>query len=271
VVTSYQKEQCLAFVQEVFPKLSYAKACKLFNCSRTKRYYKKRMPEKDTLLKEAINDVIGTSRLGRRKVIVKVQRKYPHIGSSKIRRVYEKEGFSLYKRMKKRRVDNPANPIEVPFRQNVEWAMDFMSDSLASGKKFRTLNIIDQYNRKCLEIAISYSIPSRKVIEILQRTINEHGKTLGIRTDNGPEFTSCLFQSWLHDNDIEWIKIQKGKPQQNAIIERFNRTNREDILDAHLFHSLPHVGEVTWPWKEDYNAERPHEALNYCTPNEYAA
>lgn len=229
------------------------------------------MPEKATVVKEAINGVIGTSRLGRRKVIVKVQKKNPNMGASKIRRVYEKEGYSLYKRMKKRRMDNPANPIALPYSANVEWAMDFMSDSLANGKKFRTLNIVDQYNRKCLEIGINFSLPSRRVIEILQRTIDEHGKPLGIRTDNGSEFTSILFQNWLDKNDIEWIKIQKGKPQQNAIVERFNRTYREDILDANLFFSLEHVYEVTQPWKADYNQERPHQALKYCTPNEYAA
>jgi len=229
------------------------------------------MPEKDIVVKEAIKGVIGTSRLGRKKVIVKVQKKYPQMGASKIRRVYEKEGFSLYRRMKQKRIDNPANPIEIPHGPNVEWAMDFMSDSLASGKKFRTLNIIDHYNRKCLEIGINFSMPSRKVIEILERTIAEHGKPLGIRTDNGPEFTSCVFQKWLDKNDIEWIRIQKGKPQQNAIVERFNRTYREDILDANLFFSLDHVFEVTKPWKEDYNEERPHESLNYLSPNEYAA
>ena len=104
--------------------------------------------------------------------------------------------------MKQKRIDNPANPIEIPHGPNVEWAMDFMSDSLASGKKFRTLNIIDHYNRKCLEIGINFSMPSLKVIEILERTIAEHGKPLGIRTYNGPEFTSCLFQKWLDKNDI---------------------------------------------------------------------
>jgi putative transposase len=151
------------------------------------------MPWKNAVVKEAIQDVIGTSQLGRKKIIVKVQKKHPYMGASKIRRVYEKEGFSLYKRMKKKRINNPANPIEVPYGPNVEWAMDFMSDSLANGKKFKTLNIIDQYNRKCLEIAISYTLPSRKVIEKLQPTIDEYGKPLGIRTDNGPEFTSCTF------------------------------------------------------------------------------
>ena len=271
MVTPYQKEQCLAFVKEAFPELSHAKACKLLNCSRTKKYYKKRMPEKDALVKEAITEALGTSRLGRKKVIVKVQKKHPGLGASKIRRVYEKEGFSLYKRIKKKRMDNPANPIEVPYAPNVEWAMDFMSDSLSDGRGFRTLNIIDQYNRKCLEIGISFSLPSRKVIEILERTIEEHGKPLGIRTDNGPEFTSYALQDWFAGNEIEWVKIQKGKPQENAIMERFNRTYREDVLDANIFFSLDHVYEVTKIWKDDYNGERPHEALKYCTPNEYAA
>jgi len=228
------------------------------------------MPQKDAAVRDAIKNAIGTSRLGRKKIIVKVRKKHPHLGASKIRRVYEKDGFPLYKRMKKRRIDNPANPVEIPIRANVEWAMDFMSDSLANGKKFRTLNIVDQYNRKCLEIAISHSFPARKVVEILQRTIDEYGKPLGIRTDNGPEFTSYLFQNWLDKNGIEWVRIQKGKPQQNAIIERFNRTYREDVLDANLFFSPHHVYDITKPWKDDYNEERPHQALNYCTPNEYA-
>ena len=103
----------------------------------------------------------------------------------------------MYKRMKKKRINNLANPMEVPFSPNIEWAKDYMSDSIANGKKFCSLNIIDQYNRKWLEIAINHTIPSRKVNEILQRTIDEHGKPFGIRTDNGPELISCLFQTWL--------------------------------------------------------------------------
>jgi len=229
------------------------------------------MPKKDEVIITAIKDVVGTTKLGRRKVIVKVQRKQPQLSGSKIRRVYEQAGFTLYKRMKNRRVDNPANPIEVPLAPNIEWAMDFMSDSLANGRRIRTLNIIDQYNRKCLQIAIGFSMPSKKVIEIVQRAIDEHGKPEGIRTDNGSEFTSGIFQDWMHDEEINWVKIQKGKPQQNAIIERFNRTYREDILDANVFFSLEHANQVTEPWINDYNTERPHQSLNFCTPDEYVA
>jgi putative transposase len=229
------------------------------------------MPQKDTIVKEAIMEVMGTSRIGRRKVIVKVKRKKPELSSSRIRRVYEKSGFSLYKRHKRKRFNNPANPISVPLEKNQEWAMDFMSDALANGTKIRTLNIIDQFNRKCVSIEIERSFPSRKVIEVVKRAIQEHGRPKGIRTDNGPEFTSHVFQQWLEDNGIEWIKIQKGKPQQNAIIERFNKTFREDILDANKFFSLDHIRGLTSDWINNYNDDRPHEALNYKTPNEYAA
>ncbi len=229
------------------------------------------MPEKDEKLREAITSILGTSRLGRKKVIVKVRRKYPTYGSSQIRRVYQKYGFSLYKRIKRKRFDNPANPISVPLERNEEWAMDFMSDALARGSRFRTLNIVDQYSRKCLGIDVRTSMPSRAVIQYLERMIEKHGKPKGIRTDNGSEFTSDLFQQWLEDNKIEWVKIQKGKPQQNAIIERFNKTYREDVLDAHLFFSLQNVKDLTDHWMRDYNEERPHEALDFKTPSEYEA
>lgn len=229
------------------------------------------MPQKDSIVRDAIMEVLGTSRIGRRKVIVKVKRKNPDLGSSRIRRVYENSGFSLYKRHKRKRFDNPANPVSVPLEKNQEWAMDFMSDALANGSKIRTLNIVDQYNRKCVSIEIERSFPSRRVIEVVKRAINEHGKPKGIRTDNGPEFTSHVFQQWLEDSGIEWVKIQKGKPQQNAIIERFNKTYREDILDSYKFFSLDHIRELTCDWIHNYNDDRPHEALNYKTPNEYAA
>jgi len=229
------------------------------------------MPLKDLKTKEAIESVLGTTRLGRKKVIVKVLKSYTELSASKIRRVYQNEGFSLWKRVKKRRYDNPANPIAVPLKENVEWAMDFMTDVLVNGNKFRTLNIVDQFNRKCLTIEIQPSMPAWRVINTLNQVIEKYGKPLGIRTDNGPEFTSHLFQSWLEETGVQWVKIQKGKPQQNAIIERFNRTYREDILDANLFRTLDNVRDLTQTWMEEYNNERPHEALNYQTPSEYAA
>lgn len=114
-------------------------------------------------------------------------------------------------------------------------------------------------------------MPAVVVIQYLERVIEKHGKPCRIRTDNGPEFRSKAFQKWLSNNSIEWSRIQKGKPQQNAIIERFNRTYREDVLDANLFYTIEHAMQITQNWLQEYNGSRPHEALNYQTPQEYAA
>ena len=228
------------------------------------------MPEKDKYIKELIQEVIGTSRKGREKVIRLVQRKHPEIGSYKIRRVYEKYGFSLSKKLKRRIKNNPANPIEIPVKSNQEWAMDFMSDALADGRKLRTLNIIDHYNRECKGLKISLNFPARRLTEELDKVIEKYGKPEGIRTDNGPEFRSKTFQIWLFENGIKHIRIQKGKPQQNAVIERFNKTFREDILDAEIFKSIEQAQLIADDWVKDYNTLRPHQSLNYQTPVEYA-
>ena len=228
------------------------------------------MPEKDKYIKELIQEVIGTSRKGREKVIRLVQRKHPEIGSYKIRRVYEKYGFSLSKKLKRRIKNNPANPIEIPAKSNQEWAMDFMSDALADGRKLRTLNIIDHYNRECKGLKISLNFPARRLTEELDKVIEKYGKPEGIRTDNGPEFRSKIFQIWLFENGIKHIRIQKGKPQQNAVIERFNKTFREDILDAEIFKSIEQAQLIADDWVKDYNTLRPHQSLNYQTPVEYA-
>jgi len=229
------------------------------------------MPEKDALLSKIIKDTVGTQRIGREKVIRKVQKMHPALSASKIRRVYQKGGFCLFKRMRKRRPNQPANPIDIPLEPLKEWAIDFMSDSLVNGRSFRTLNVIDQFNRACMGIYISTSIPAKHLTNQLEQMIELHGKPQRIRTDNGPEFTSKHFQLWLHKNNIQWERIQPGKPQQNALVERFNRTYREDVLDANLFKSIKEATLITSQWIEEYNHKRPHQALDYKTPMEYAA
>lgn len=229
------------------------------------------MPEKDAHIKEIIQNVIGTSRKGREKVIRLVRKQHTEISSYKIRRVYEQYGFSLSKKLKRRMHYNPANPIEIPIEANHEWAIDFMSDALIDGRKFRTLNIIDQYNRKCMGIKAGMNFPARVVTAELEKVMEKYGRPKAIRTDNGPEFTSRVFQKWMIDNHIDHVRIQNGKPQQNAVIERFNKTYREDVLNADIFKSIRVAQEITDAWIEDYNGNRPHQSLNYQTPMEYAS
>lgn len=229
------------------------------------------MPVKDLVIKQAIEKITTNSRKGRVKVIKMVQREHPELGSSRIRRVYEQGGFVLNKKLKRRVMNNPANPIVIPEKRNEEWGIDFMSDALVGGRKIRTLNMIDHYNRLCIGITAAHNLPAIRIIESLERVIEQHGKPQRIRTDNGPEFTSKRFQKWLKDNGIEWSKIPKGRPDQNAIIERFNRSYREEVLDANLFYTVAEVQQLTDDWIQHYNNEWPHQSLRFKTPVEYAA
>lgn len=191
--------------------------------------------------------------------------------SGRIRRIYEQGGFALNKNPKRRRINNPVNPIAVTSRPHQEWAIDFMSDALVNGRKIRTLNMIDHYSRMCLGIVVAHNFPARRVIPHVERMIEKYGKPERIRTDNGPEFISKHFQKWLKDNSIEWSCIPKGRPDQNALIERFNRSYREEILDTNLFYGVEDAQSRTDLWINEYNHEWHHESLNFKTPAEYAA
>jgi putative transposase len=270
MVAPGQKEQCAEFAIKSF-KIAHARACRLFNCSRQRKYYSKKMPVKDKPIIEAIQNAIGCSRKGRKKVIPIVRRKCPEFSTCSIRRVYSRHGFSLMKRHKRRIRNHAANPASVPLSANGEWAIDFMHDALTTGRQIRSLNIIDPFNRECKGIFIDYSIPASKVIEFLEQAIESNGKPLSIRTDNGPEFISKRFQLWLKNNKIAWNPIQKGKPQQNCHIERLNKTIREDLFDAHLIDSIEHGNDLAAQFRHEYNCNRPHESLSNLTPIEYAA
>jgi len=157
-----------------------------------------------------------------------------------------------------------------PEAANQSWSLDFMSDSLSSGRAFRTLNIIDDFNREVLWIEIDTSLPAERVIRTLDMIASWRGYPKQIRMDNGPELISQKMAQWADDHSVELAFIQPGKPSQNAYVERFNRTFREAVLDAYLFSSLHEVRDITEEWIEEYNAIRPHEALGNLSPYQYA-
>jgi len=147
--------------------------------------------------------------------------------------------------------------------------MDFMSDSLQTGRKFRTLNIIDDFNREALAVEVDTSLPALRVVRVLENLIHERGRPQQIRVDNGPEFISIALEQWCREKEIKLHYIQPGKPTQNAFIERFNGTFRRELLDAYIFENLNQVREMTEEWMEEYNYKRPHDALRNLTPKEY--
>jgi len=149
--------------------------------------------------------------------------------------------------------------------------MDFMSDSLYSGFRFRVLNIVDDHNRECLAMEVDTSISAKRVTRTLDQIAAWRGLPASIRVDNGPEFTSIHLEVWCEQNDVKLVFIRPGKPTENSYVERFNRTVRDGLLDVWLFHSLDQVRNQAHEFMTDYNRERPHESLGNISPVEYAA
>ena len=159
-----------------------------------------------------------------------------------------------------------AQPLAVPAAVNAVWSVDFMSDSLYDGRRFRTLNVLDEGVREALAIEIDTNLPARRVVRVLTRLVQLRGTPQAIRVDNGPELIAEAFSNWGECNGIEPRYIQPGKPDQNAYIERFNRTYREEVLNAYIFEDLNQVRQISAEWIRDYNEERPHEALGSLPP-----
>jgi putative transposase len=189
----------------------------------------------------------------------------------RVRRVYRQQQLNLRVKPKKRLPSRQPTPLAQPESTNESWSVDFMSDSLQSGRTFRTFNVIDDFNREALAIEIDTSLPSGRVVRVLETIAAWRGYPQRLRLDNGPELISQWLASWAEKSDVLLDFIEPGKPAQNAYIERFNRTYREDVLDFYLFSSLAEAREITEQWLEEYNAIRPHDSLNGLPPYQYAA
>ena len=184
--------------------------------------------------------------------------------------MYRELKLNLRIKPKKRVPSRNPEPLSEPQKPNEVWSMDFMSDGLESGRSMRILNIMDDYNREVLAVEIDYSLPSQRVVRVLNQVAEERGYPKMIRIDNGPEFISQNLSHWSKENSIKLDHIKPGKPTQNAYIERLNRTYREDVLDMYFFRSLEEARNLSTSWMIDYNDNRPHKALGGIPPRAFA-
>lgn len=241
------------------------KACRLLCLSRSSLHYQS--IKNDNVIIEQLHQLAAQNpREGFWKCYNRIRNKGGIINHKRLHRVYKQIGMPLRRKAKKRLAARVKEPLAAPGGFTQTWSIDFMSDALSNGVKFRSFNVIDDYNREVLFIETDYSLKSSRVIWVLRHLINRYGKPERIRMDNGPEFVANLAQQWSAANGIEFKYIQPGKPTQNAYIERFNKTYRDGILDAYLFDSIDEVREATQLWVDDYNNARPHDALGGLPP-----
>jgi len=189
----------------------------------------------------------------------------------RVYRLYRELELNLRIKPKKRLVREKPESLAVPEAINRVWSMDFMHDRLEDGRGFRLFNVIDDCNREGLGIEVDFSLPAERVIRALEQIIEWRGQPRILRCDNGPEYISAALRSWTEQRGIRLEHIQPGKPQQNAYVERYNRTVRYDCLGQYLFETLAEVQEFATRWLWMYNNERPNMALGGITPKQKLA
>jgi putative transposase len=250
--------------------VSERRACRLIGIQWSVQHYQAK-PRDNQELVELLQELSESQpRWGFSKMFYWLRNRGYGWNHKRVYRVYCAMKLNLRIRRRRRLPKRFPDRLEPTKQPNECWSMDFMSDSLLSGQRFRTLNVIDDYNREALAIEVDTSLPGQRVVRVLERIADWRGYPRRIRIDNGPEFISTALMQWGQDHNVLLEFIQPGQPAQNAYIERFNRTFREDVLDLYLFQTLKEVRKLTQQWMSHYNQDRPHDALDGQTPTAFA-
>jgi len=248
-------------------------ACKVLGQHRsTQRKKPQGRPDEEALTSDIIRLASRYGRYGYRRITAMLRSEGWTVNAKRVERIWRREGLKVpQKQPKKGRLWlNDGSCIRLrPEHPNHVWSYDFVEGRTHDGRRFRMLNIIDEFTRECLAIRIDRKLNSTDVIDALSDLFILRGVPGHVRSDNGPEFLGEAFVQWAKLNGMAIRYIQPGKPNQNAYIERFNRTFREEVLDQHLFTRLDDVREAAYWWMLEYNEERPHDSLGDLTPAEY--
>jgi putative transposase len=246
------------------------RACRLMRLSRSAFVYQSKSND-DYAIEKILRELTNKhKRYGFRKIFIKLRKQGFAWNHKRVYRVYCSLKLNLKRKPKKRLLSRKKVTLSIPATPNNTWSLDYMSDALMNGRRFRTINVIDDYNREILTIKALFSLPSQRVTELLDYIALTRGYPQKIRMDNGPENIAKVMGKWAKNHKIILEHIEPGKPAQNGYIERFNRTYREEVLDMYLFKNIQEVQEITDQWINEYNTERPHHSLGNLSPWEYA-
>lgn len=251
--------------------LSQRRACGLIGMDVSSYRYRSRRGD-DGPLRQRLRALAGLRRrFGYRRLGWLLEREGTKVNPKKVYRLYREEGLAVKRRRGRRRAIGARAPIVVPQALNQRWSLDFVSDQLANGRRFRLLNVIDDFNSECLASIPDFSLSGLRVIRELGAIIASRGRPAMIVSDNGTELTSNAVLRWAADQRIEWHYIAPGKPMQNAFVESFNGRLRDECLNEHVFSTLAEARRIVEAWRIDYNTVRPHGRLGRLPPAVFGA
>jgi putative transposase len=244
-------------VMQVEVNLSQRRACGLMEVHRATCRYQRRRSE-DERLRERLRALAEERRrFGYRRLRILLVREGWQVNHKRVHRLYVEEKLSLRRRRGRKR-STVRQPLPEPMAANQVWSVDFMTDALSSGRRFRTLNIVDDYTRECLAIEVDTSLSGVRVVRVLEELKQRRGLPRQIRSDNGPEFLSRAVDQWAYEQGLQWHTIQPGRPMENGYVESFNGRFRDECLNENWFCDLADAREKIAEWKQDYNL------VSYC-------
>lgn len=251
-------------------EVSQRRACETIAADRTSVRYRSRRAD-DAELRSRLKELaFERRRFGYRRLHILLRREGTVVNHKKLRRLYREEKLQVRRRGGRKRALGTRAPLAVPQGANQRWSLDFISDQLGCGRRFRILTVVDDFTKECLTLVADTSLSGARVARELDHVIATRGQPATIVSDNGTEFTSCAILSWSQKLRLDWHYIAPGKPTQNAFIESFNGKLRDELLNETIFISLDHARRALASWKDDYNLVRPHSAIGNIAPVEYA-
>ena len=267
VVTPVARREAVIHLRERFA-VSERGACRLVGASRSTVRYRRRSRD-DTALVERLKELAHQRpRFGYRRLHALLRREGELVNHKRVYRVYRAAELAVPRRKRKRVAASRGQPVRIGTMPNEHWSLDFMSDTLNTGRRLRTLSVLDTCTREALAIAVDTSLPSQAVTRVLDEILLARPRPERITLDNGPELTSHWFDQWADHHGIVLDYIEPGKPVQNAVMESFNGRFRDECLNSHWFTSREDARRTIEAWRIDYNRERPHSSLGYRTPEE---
>ena len=252
-------------------RLSERRACRLVGLSRDSYRHPPTVDEATQQLSAKIVEIAHVRRrFGYRRIHDLLRVEFPAVNHKRVYRLYRQAQLAVRKRKKQRRVASERVPLKAATRVNEVWSMDFVSDSLANGRRLKCLTVADDFTHECVDIAVDYGISGQYVTRLLDQAAMFRGYPAAVRTDNGPEFTCRAFIAWAQAHGVQHILIQPGRPMQNGYIESFNGKFRDECLNEHWFQTLQQARSEIAIWRKDHNETPPHSSLGRIPPAEFA-